>query len=267
MTWQTYEEVVKKIYEALGKDKGVSVECWGSGCKVVGKSNVKHQIDVLTSHSDGLHTYKTAIECKYWDQTISKDILMKVREIADDANLQKAIVVSKLGFTEDALTYGKFYNIGLVELRELTEEDWKGRIQKFVVNLEFLFPTIERVDFISEAKRPDAKAVVSSLIINVPNGDKVKLTDLTNAYLKILCKKKEGEQHNHVFKFPEGSVLTDGNTSNDVLTTGVQFQGTLRVNKRTIEINGRDHVWLIMKSVFEDKRFVISKDGVINEVP
>ena len=52
--------------------------CHGGNCKVRGKSGVSHQIDVLTSHPDGVHTYKTAIECKYWDKYIDKDVIMKV---------------------------------------------------------------------------------------------------------------------------------------------------------------------------------------------
>ena len=103
MNWQTYEEVVKKVYEALGKDKGVSIECYGNSCKVTGKSTVEHQVDVLTSHSDGIHQYKTAIECKYWNENVNKDIIMKVKAIVDDANLHKGVIVSKLGLLQTQL--------------------------------------------------------------------------------------------------------------------------------------------------------------------
>jgi len=39
----------------------------------------------------------------------------------------------------------------------------------------------------------------------------------------------------------------------------------LRIAKSKVEIKGEDHIWLIMKSIFEDKTFTISKDGEINE--
>ena len=70
MEWKDYEEVTKHIYETLGKNNGVEIECFGNKCSVKGKSEVNHQIDVLTKHSDGIHTYKTAIECKYWDKKV-----------------------------------------------------------------------------------------------------------------------------------------------------------------------------------------------------
>ena len=91
MDWKQYEAITKYIYETLGKDYGVKIEGFGNACKVKGKSGVSHQIDVLTSHSDGVHTYKTAIECKYWDKSISKDTIMKVAEIVEDARLNKVV--------------------------------------------------------------------------------------------------------------------------------------------------------------------------------
>ena len=125
MDWKSYEEITKNIYETLGKKIGVKIECFGNNCKVIGKSGVSHQIDVLTNHSDGLHQYKTLIECKYWNQTINKDIIMKMMAIINDVDGSKGVIVSKLGFTPDAIQTAKFNNIGLIELREPTEEDWK----------------------------------------------------------------------------------------------------------------------------------------------
>jgi hypothetical protein len=61
MDWETYEQVTRAIYQALGEENGVQILGYGKDCKILGKSRVQHQIDVLTSHSDGLHTYKTAI--------------------------------------------------------------------------------------------------------------------------------------------------------------------------------------------------------------
>jgi hypothetical protein len=65
MDWETYEETTKYIYETLGEQVSIKIVGHGRKFKVEGKSGVKHQIDVLTSHSDGIHEYLTAIECKY----------------------------------------------------------------------------------------------------------------------------------------------------------------------------------------------------------
>ena len=81
LDWKSYEELVKDIYEQLGKISNVLILGYGNKCKQTGKSGVEHQIDVLTAHSDGLHDYLTDIECKYWNQKINIDIVMKVKEI------------------------------------------------------------------------------------------------------------------------------------------------------------------------------------------
>ena len=66
LDWKKYESITKYIYETLGKQYGVTVKGYGSTCIVKGNSGVSHQIDVITSHTEGSHTYQTAIECKYW---------------------------------------------------------------------------------------------------------------------------------------------------------------------------------------------------------
>lgn len=89
MNWQSYEELIKDVYQELGKVNGVRIECWGPSCKVRGKSGVDNQIDVLTSHSDGLHEYKTAIECKYWNKKISTANIRNVSKTIEDTNVDR----------------------------------------------------------------------------------------------------------------------------------------------------------------------------------
>lgn len=58
LDWKTYESITKYIYETLGKQSGVKIKDFGSSCKAIGKSGVSHQIDVITSYTDGIHTYE-----------------------------------------------------------------------------------------------------------------------------------------------------------------------------------------------------------------
>ena len=116
--WQDYEELVKDIYQALGQASGVTVECWGSSCKVEGPPGVFRQIDVLTRHSDGLHQYRTAISCKYWNNKVGTPIVTEFAKIVQDAGLNKGVIVSKMGFTAPAKTYAESKKVELVELRK-----------------------------------------------------------------------------------------------------------------------------------------------------
>jgi hypothetical protein len=269
MEWKEYEEITKYIYETLGEENGVKIECYGNNCKIIGQSTVAHQIDVLTSHSDGIHTYKTAVECKYWEQTINKDIIMKVVGIVEDAGLNKGVIVSKNGFTPDAILFAKYKNIGLVELREPNEDDWKGRVKNIQINMKILLPQINALELlvsketISSLKPGSTR--VEFLDIKKTNGSIENIEKYINEFNNELCKKEENEVFEKIFPFDKGTVLIYKPTGDETEISGVKLNGILRIAKEIIEINGEDHVYMIMKSIFEDKSYTISKDKKINE--
>ena len=153
LDWKKYESITKYIYETLGKQYGVTVKGYGNDYKVTGKSGVSHQIDVITSHTEGSHTYQTAIECKYWKKKVSKDIVMKLVQILEDTGISKGIIVSKSGFTCDGIQYAKHTDIEIVHLREYEEKDLQGSNTKIdigTLNLNIKIhrtrPTITSID-------------------------------------------------------------------------------------------------------------------------
>lgn len=270
MNWKEYEEITKYIYETLGNKSGVAIECYGNNCKVRGKSSVEHQIDVLTNHSDGLHSYKTAIECKYWDENINKDIIMKVAEIVEDAGLNKGVIVSKKGFTEDAINFAKYKNVGLVELREPTKKDWEGRVKNITVELNMLIPEITGMKIlIHQNLQPNfqqGKLRVEFLEILKDDGQREGLEKYIEDFSSELAKQVENEGFTKVYKFNSNTRFIYTPTNEEFPIDGFEFSGFLRINRdHVIEIKGEDHIWLIMKSIFEDKTFTISKDKEIRE--
>lgn len=269
MDWKEYEEITKYIYETLGKANGIKIECCGNDCKLVGKSNVTHQIDVLTSHSDGLHSYKTIVECKYWDESINKDIIMKVAEIVEDTGVNKGVIVSKKGFTPDAISFAKYKNIGLVELREPTEDDWKGRVKNIQIEMNILSPQITGLQLILiEGAEPNIKAgKINTEYLEIRHSDG-KLESIKKYVKKFnaeLCNKKENEEIEKVFDFESGTKIIHKATGSETEIKGLKFNGFLRIAKQTIDIKGEDHILMIMKAIFENKTFTITKDGQINE--
>ncbi len=269
MNWKDYEEITKYIYETLGKQSGVEIICHGNSCKVKGKSDVEHQIDVLTKHSDGVHSYKTAIECKYWDKTINKDIVMKVSEIVDDAKLNKGVIVSKLGFTPDAISYAEYKNIGLVELRELTEDDWQDRIKDIVVNLNCHFAEITGVDLILD---PSTKSTwksglnaVNLLQIKKPSGEIIEFSEYIERFKREVYEQREDEEFEQIYSLENGAAIIYTPTFEETPIKGLKFKGVLKVAREAIEIKGGEHIWLILKLNFENKTYTITKDKEIRE--
>lgn len=270
MDWKEYEETTKHIYETLGKQNGVEIMGYGNTCKVIGKSGVEHQIDVLTKHSDGIHIYKTAIECKYWDKTINKDIVMKVSEIIEDALINKGVIVSKLGFTPDAVSFAQYKNIGLVELREMNDDDWKGRVKDITINLDAHFADVIGVEImlVDPTIKPTVKNGrnnVELLQIKNENGEILEFSHYIEEFQKEVYEKEENVEFEKVFLFEDGAVIIYAPTLEETPIKGLKIKGVLRISRQIIEIKGGDHIWLIMKSIFENKTYTITKDKEIRE--
>ena len=263
LDWKTYEEVVRDIYKALGKDKGVSIKCYGTPCKVVGKSGVSHQIDVLTSHTDGIHEYKTAIECKYWNDNVNKDIVMKVSNIIEDAGIEKGVIVTKKGFTEDGIAFARYRNIGLVELREPIDKDWEGRIKDIVIDINVIRPFIDKIKFKAEFEGVELdKSRIPYYVVKSIKG-KTSLKDLLDLYAKELYEGTEKTDFQKIFTFDEDSMLADEEKDFEIKVKGLLIGGRYTIDKIQREIKGEDHVWLIMQSVFDKRTMTISPTGEI----
>lgn len=276
LDWKSYEGITKYIYEALGKKSGVKVECYGNACKVSGKSGVDHQIDVLTSHSDGIHSYRTAIECKYWQEKINKDIVMKVSEIISDANINKGVIVSKNGFTQDGIDYAKYRNIGLVELREIEEKDQEAIRGEFdVAYVEILHQISLRrpeifsttIEYLDEVHNEQEEINIYANTIKLSNGNQIPFTKYTEAF------QNELHQQNKLFQpltkrydVPDGSLINKLTNSSRKIK-GIVFIGALKKidSNHNVKLTIVDQVWLIMKSIFDEKSFSISENGFIVE--
>jgi hypothetical protein len=272
MKWETYEETVKNIYEVLGASKGVKIECYGKSCKCKGtdQSEVKHQIDVLTVHTDGIHNYKTSIECKYWNKKINKDIVMKACEIRQDCNLQKAVIVSKMGFTPDAIKFAKHKGIGLVELREPLKQDREKRLEQINTMPSPAIPKILYFKNILHEEEPqqginiDVNTSESHYLF--PDGCHKTIIDLIYDWLREI--KQAGNLNvvmEKVISFPNGTYLKTPELS--IKVNAVHIKGSLVTGSmEKVEFRWEDRISLIMKDIFEEKMFTVSRSGNIQEV-
>lgn len=274
LDWKKYEAITKYIYETLGKQSGVKVDGFGNSCKVTGKSGVSHQIDVLTSHSDGIHRYRTAIECKYWQEKINKDIVMKVSEIISDTGIDKGVIVSKNGFTQDGFEYARYKGIRLVELREASDNESGEKpeilnIGSLVVRTRctILRPEILStiIDYVEEVHKEKEEINIYSTTVRLPNGDQIPFTEYTKAFQdELQYQSKLFQLITKRYEINGGSLI---NKKKSAITKikAVTFTGVLKkIDKNSeIEFSLIDQVWLIMKSIFEERIFKITENGLI----
>lgn len=275
LDWKTYESITKYIYETLGKEFGVKIKGYGSTCKVIGKSGVEHQIDVLTSHSDGVHIYLTAIECKYWKEKVNKDIVMKLAEIIQDSNIDKGIIVCKNGFTQDGIDYAKHKNIELVELREIEENDLNENPKEIHIgDLQLHITTsIKRTEIlnidIGDNRNIGVKCeldYLNFLVIREDERPKTLFDYITEFRNDVNPQNKKIERLTKHYKIPNG-VIYNRETKESLKINGITFIGQLREisDNKDLEFRLVDNVWLIMKSIFNERTFTFTDSGLIKE--
>ena len=322
MDWKSFEEVVKYIYENIGLKSGLAIEGYGSKCIINGKSGVSHQIDVLFSHTDGVHKYRTAIECKYWNSKVKKDIIMKMQSIVNDCNFDKGIIVSKDGFTASAVEYAKHCNIGLVELREPNEFDpefllnrIKFRIKTKMVGKCYEITNLNIIPSDAKANKKEIEYLndFCSSFFTTPLKDKFEYVQkkietktrhkgvptnefdiavLNGCYMQLICEKCfvkiKNKPEESLYNYLKEVVKKIYETyTKEIISTTIEFPKTaifwsqedlVYTNISRVIVDGRvvkdisetflenkNYALMVMKVIFENKRFVLHEDGTVIE--
>lgn len=271
LDWKSYEELIRDIYEQLCKATGVKILGYGRDCKYKGNSQVEHQIDVLTSHSGGLHDYLTDIECKYWNEHINKDIVMKVEGIVNDCNFSKGIIVSKLGFTPNAIQYAKHVGIGLVELREMTDDDWKGRIRQIHIHIVGHYPELLQCHIELENTTPSnviqsgsMTANAQLVTINHVSGETETLASfIENGFFIELMASGSLDPKTKNYTFESGTTITYQDKGRTMRLKSINLTGRMVSMKEVEVISGGDEILYYMKCIFEDVEILLNKEGKI----
>lgn len=278
LDWKIYESVTKYIYEILGKDYGVTIVGYGSNFKVTGSSGVKHQIDVLTAQTNGIHTTQTAIECKCLNKKITKDVVFKLSGIMNDAEIEKGIIVSRSGFTRDAIAQAQACNIGLVELREIEEKDFAENPKQIeIADLDIHVgvlrarPEIIKID-IGDNRTIEVKDGIDYLdyydfsIIDEEGSSLPFISFLNDFRIEVSQKNKMYEiiTKKHVIS---KSTLLNRRTKESFKIDQITFTGKLTEKdlSKNLKFTLVDEVWLIMKSIFDERTFSFSENGIIKE--
>ena len=106
------EKLVTKILEAQGYKVSHDV-------RLVGKSGVRHQIDVYAEYEGPLHKTRIIVECKAYGQPVGKEIIQKLIQEIEDLGVEKGILATTSRFTRDAIELAKGFPIELWDEHKL----------------------------------------------------------------------------------------------------------------------------------------------------
>ncbi len=202
---------------------------------------------------------------------------MEFAQVVTDAALSKGVMVSKMGFTGPAKQYANATNIGLVELRKPLDKDWDGFIREVRGEIIIDQSRIRDVRFRLNAPRPnpDQQTYVGGpinwalrldqFVIAVPGQKTETLQQLVDA-----TRRRDPDMETYDLQFPDGSILTVPDhldyPAHGLAITDASFK---------VEDNpplsaefvfcADDHIYMIMESLFDGRRFTITVDGEIIE--
>lgn len=272
MSWNIYKDLLNNIRTSLAKDKHIDILGYGIDFEISGQKIKKHQIDLLTEHGNDYNRYKTAIFCKYLDRVIDEDILIKADSTIRDCNLTKGIIISKLGFTEEALLQAKYLDI---ELIKLTSQPYENNLSP---NIRILIPNITGLNIIPDEKLTDKEDikkldVLKEVLIDIfrqnshiikTDGSKIHINELFDNFFNKISSREVLMEKQMIFEFPKGYYITSKKFPLKVFLSNIEVKGHLSYQD-SVDTETEEYICMIIKSVFGDKEYILSEDGSIKE--
>jgi hypothetical protein len=275
LDWEEYEAITQYIYGALGAQYNIKVKAYGRNCRVIGKSKVQHQIDVLTDQFDGERQLLTAIECKYWNKKVNKDIVMKLAETMLDCDIASGIIVCKTWFTRDTVIYAEHKGIKLVKLWEADENDteFKKTMEIGVIDLDFgVFRSRAKVTSIEFGSKiiTDEHELIRMHYITLHDaaGNTISFSEFLKAFSEEVQKRDELWKTTTI-TYPLTRTLYWRQPNYELAIEKIAITGFFE----KIDLSSRksfrlsDQVWMIMSDLFDQRRLTLSKSGLIWNLP
>jgi hypothetical protein len=141
-TGTKYERLVAFVLRVLREHDAVIHDI-----KLIGDSEVKHQIDVTLLRSG--QSARTLVECKDFDvsgKPVGLPIIRDFSAVVDDTHPDEALVITCNAFTEDARKFAKAKGIKLAVLRQFEDSDWKGRVKTIEITFQVMSITEPSVE-------------------------------------------------------------------------------------------------------------------------
>lgn len=264
-----YERLVAIVLKILNSQDVVIHDL-----KLIGESEVKHQIDVtIIVNSELKHVL---IECKDFDVSGDNVGLSVIRDfwgVVDDIHPTEAIVITCNGFSKYAMKYAKSKNIKLAILRECTNKDLENRVTKISVTMRLLHTTDPVIHLHLRVQESIAKLTndLKSYKLNIS-----KISVDTPVYLKINNNRIQIMDYiqNCINDYPKlnhetvtlnidltGSTIEVGNRG-EIQIFGIDIKFDVRHSEEFFEITSNKVATLLL-SYLDDSDLIIFEDELI----
>jgi restriction endonuclease len=267
-----YELLTKEIFETLLRDNGATINVQHN-VEIQGKA-FKHQIDVYWEYQIAGIIHKVAIECKNYDSNVSVAKIRDFYGVLSDIGNVNGIMVSKNGFQKGAKEFAEYYGINLRELREPTDQDWKGRLKTIQINMNIVMPQVKSRKFnidekwvkenIELPKSGDFSYKISGMANEIwivdGNGNQIKNMYQLDNELPHNWEKEEDIQH--TYKFEDGYLVVE--KYGKIKLNSIEYvYDVLKGEQKPLIIDGTASAKAILKDAITGEIKFFNKDGTI----
>ncbi|WP_254410959.1 restriction endonuclease [Dyadobacter diqingensis] len=258
-----YEIYTKLIFESF-LSRSPEVENIAHDVKLLGRSGVRHQIDVYFEQIIKGERKKFAVECKNLGRDVELGMMRDFYAAIEDIGDLTGIFISKTGYQMGAANYGDNKDIRRMELRAPKLCDWEGRLKNVTVEILITEPTniqrnvsfdndwlIENFNRLRE-QLEKYKGVISidglneQLSICDRSGGKIKsFLDMDN---EIRLVSRDDGSYTHEFLFDDGYLYHSDMGWLKVHCVGYKFDW-LTTHVETVSISADDVVDAVLKDI------------------
>lgn len=119
-SWKDFEKIVQKIQQALMPHAQVT-----HNEKIIGRSGVSNQCDVVIRAKVGQYDFFCVLECKDWADKVGVERVREFQSKLDDLGAMKGAIVSAKGFTDEAIKLARHCDINLYKLVDAQNIKWR----------------------------------------------------------------------------------------------------------------------------------------------
>nr|UPA60006.1 restriction endonuclease [uncultured bacterium] len=278
-TGRDYESLVESVFtQLLEQDsvKNITIE----KNKILQGKTTTHEIDVYWEFIAGGIKYSTIIQAKDWNQKVPQGEILKLKAIIEDLPGQpRGVFITRTGYQQGALDVAKANGIITYELREPTEEDWKGRIKTVVLSIKAYIPNT-KVEVIAdnewlqeELKRLNLKEL--KLVISGQENEILIKNEDGSLWKSLYDIKKEESEKIGMHEVYGKEILIPMEVARYIQTGNKAFpKMKIKAVKAIVsngliedvmEIDGSKMVGYILKNIFDNSEIVFDKHGVIRK--
>ncbi len=118
MNYKEYELFVRKYFqEQLNQSFGENIPVLHQR-DLIAPDGSEYNIDLHYTFNIENFEYLTIIECKHWNTSISRDLVLTLDSKRNSLKAHKAIMVTSKGFQSGAITFAKNNSIGLIKITQ-----------------------------------------------------------------------------------------------------------------------------------------------------